>query len=184
VASPRKTTRSSAGDKTGSSRSLTVPVLIILAIAVVVAFAMTKRSSKQPATPAPSATPSAPPYQSPPPFKPPQTYTPSPKVQTAPPPASAQPPAASAPQSMNTRAIPAEFLKAFQEYATKSGGKAMALAVDSNGRYAYASISGMSTQSDASAEALSDCTRFKTQSGIQENCKLYAVGDKVVWFDN
>ena len=82
---------------------------------------------------------------------------------------------------MQTRTLPADFLKAFQEYAAKSGNKAMALALDADGRSAFVGVAGYTTQSEANEEALSECTRFKPQNGVQENCRLYAVGDKVVW---
>lgn len=162
--SPVKTTGTPDQDKAGRSRRLAVPLLIIIATVLVVAFATTERSSKELATPDLSATPTSPTSRSPPTYKAPQ--------------ASAPP---SSPQSVQPPALPAEFLKAFQEYAAKSGNKAMALALDSDGRSAYVGVSGSATQSEANEEALSECTRFKAQSGVQENCRLYAVGDKVVW---
>lgn len=176
VVPPRKTTESGDRDKASGSRKIAVPVLIVIAIAVVVAFAMTERASKEPVTPGAKAT--SPTPQSP---KPPQTYPPPPKVQTPPPKAATPPPQAPTLPSVDTRAIPAEFLKKFQEYATKSGGKAIALALDSDGRWAYGSVSGFAKQPDASEEALSDCARFKAEARIRENCRLFAVGDKLVW---
>jgi len=98
----------------------------------------------------------------------------SPKVRAPSPPSAA-------PEDVQARKIPPEFLKAFEDYATKSGGKAMALALDSNGKSAYVSISGYPTQSQASEEAMSECARHRIEASVQESCKLYAVGDKVVW---
>src|SRR5687767_6913400 len=65
VVRPRKTTGSSDRDKAGSSRRLAVPVLIVIAIGVLIAFAATKRSTNEPVTPSPSAAPGSPAYQSP-----------------------------------------------------------------------------------------------------------------------
>lgn len=163
---PRKTTGSSDPDKARSSRRLAVPFLIVIAIALVVAFALTRRPAKEPVTPSPSATPASPTQRSPSTQKTPQADT---------------PPLAAAPQSTPTRTLPAEFLKAFQEYAAKSASKAIALALDNDGRSAHVSVFGYSTQSEANEAALSECTRFKVQSGVQENCRLYAAGDEVVW---
>ena len=77
--------------------------------------------------------------------------------------------------------MPPEFLKAVQEYNTKPGYKAIALALDSDGKWAYGSISGWAAQPGANDEALAECARFALKSGARSACKLFAVGDKVVW---
>jgi len=77
--------------------------------------------------------------------------------------------------------LPAEFLQLFQTYKAKPAPKAIALALDPGGRWAYGSIAGYSTQAEANDEALSECARSKAPSDIKEKCRLYAVGDKVVW---
>ena len=95
--------------------------------------------------------------------------------------AQAPPPAAAAPQPVQKPAWPADFLQAFQEYAGKPGSKAMAMALDGGGRMAWIGVFERATQSEANDEALSQCMRHKTQSAVQENCRLYAVGDEIVW---
>ena len=144
-----------------------VPLLVIVAIGATIAFFMTERAPEETKAPQP-----APKSSKPPPFQPP-TATPAPKAQT---PAQSAPPPETQPP-----AIPAEFLKAYKDYAARSGNKAIALALDTDGRFAYAAIAGPATQKEASDEAISDCTRFRTQSGIKASCRLYAIGDKVVW---
>ena len=168
VVQPQKATVSSEPDKATGFRRVAVPLLIVIAVALIVVFAMIDHSSKEVAAPPPSAAPTRAPPQA----------TPSPKGRTSPSQADTQAP----PGSMaKATPIPAPFLKAFDDYATKSGGKAMALALDSNGKSAYVSITGYATQDQAVEEAMSECTRHKIQAGVQENCRLYAVGDKVVW---
>ena len=135
-------------------------VLAVVAIAVVVAFARTERSPEAPVTPPPAAAPPATPERVP---------------------AQAPPPAAAAPQPAQKPAWPADFLEAFQEYAGKPGSKAMAMALDGAGRMAWIGVFERATQSEANDEALSQCMRHKAQSAVQENCRLYAVGDEIVW---
>ena len=77
--------------------------------------------------------------------------------------------------------MPAEFMQAFLEYARKPGSKAIALALDKDGKSAFGSVARHATQKEANEDALSECTRFKTQAGIQASCRLYAVGDQVTW---
>jgi hypothetical protein len=155
---------SSARDEAGARR-VVVPVLIIIAIGLMVTVLTTEHASQELATPEPSATPTP---------KAAQTYAPSPRVGAA-------PSSASTAQSTPARTLPDQFLKAFQEYAAKSGKKAMALALDSDGRSAYVGAYGYATQPAANEEALSECMRLRVQSGVQQNCRMYAVGDEVVW---
>ena len=173
---PRAPTGSAVQVKRAGPRRLVLRIVIIVTIGLVIAFAMSQRSSDEAVTPQPSDVPAPPAHQTLP--KPPQTSAPSTKVPTPPQPPTPAPPTL---QNVPAPAIPAEFVRAFKEYAARSGSKAIALALDSNGRFAYGSIAGYSTQAEASEEALSECTRFRAQAGIQENCRLYAAGDKVVW---
>ena len=77
--------------------------------------------------------------------------------------------------------LPAEFEQALERYAAKPGSKAIALALDANGRFAYGIIAAHSTQADANAEALEECARYRSQSSIGGACRLYAAGEKIVW---
>jgi hypothetical protein len=84
-------------------------------------------------------------------------------------------------QSRPARTIPPEFLQAFQDYGKLAGSKAIALALDDQGRWAYGIIARHATQPEANQEALLECAGFKAQSDVQENCRLYAAGDRVIW---
>ena len=169
---PGKTPGGGDLEKPRGIRRIVVPVLIIIATALAARLVMTERAPEELTSPSRPAKPTPPTYQTAPAPKPPQT--PAAKVQTP-------PSKADAPQIVQPPAMPAEFLQVFQTYTAKTAPKALALALDSKGRWAYGSIAGYSTQSEANAEALSECARFKAQSDIQEKCRLYAVADKVVW---
>jgi hypothetical protein len=171
---PGKTPGSGELEKPRGFRRVVVPVLIIIAVGLTVRLVMTERGPEELTSPSRPAKPTPPTYPTTPAPKPPQTSTPPAKVQTP-------PSQADAPQTLQPPAIPAEFLQVFQTYSGKTAPKALALALDSKGRWAYGSIAGYSTQSGANEEALSECARFKAQSDIQEKCRLYAVADKVVW---
>jgi hypothetical protein len=97
-----------------------------------------------------------------------------------PPVAMPTPPQTPAP-GVEARVLPPDFLKAVQQYNTKAGFKAMALALDPDGKWAYGTITGGATQAGANEEAQAECEKFKMQSGAQSTCRLFAVGDKVVW---
>lgn len=164
------------------SRSLTVPVLIVGAIVIGTIFFMADRSSKEVVTTKPGK-PVAPGQKAAPARQPPPT-TAAPALRSPAPPApqvNAPPSPPSSSAGGHRRAIPAEFRTALLEYASKSGGKAIALALDADGRWAYGSVSGFASHEEAIKEVLADCARYKATAGIQENCKLYAIGDKIVW---
>lgn len=158
-------------DKAGRSRRGVVLALIVIAVAIGVVVVVSQDSSPPPvtseATPAPA---------------PPEIQT-APESPSKPPlPATRSQPQGSAPHSVDARPIPAEFLKRYEEYAARpSGGKAIALALDADGGWAYGTVSGVAAQSDADEEALSECARYQKETGVQENCRLFASGDKRVW---
>lgn len=92
------------------------------------------------------------------------------------------PPRPAAPvESTAPPAIPADFLKAFEAYQKQAGAKAIALALDSAGRWAFGNVAGFAAQSTANQEALAECAKFAPQSGVQASCRLYASGNSVVW---
>ena len=74
-----------------------------------------------------------------------------------------------------------KFLRDYQEYVTKTEKKALALAVSSNGKSIWASSFDDTTQEQAIDEALSTCRKVVSQYRIYADCKLYAIGDEVVW---
>ena len=164
VARPRKKAVSSARKKPAAFPGVGVWLLAFIAIAAVIAFATTRRAAEAPVKPPPAAAPKA---------RMPATPQASP--------AESPPPAAAAPQPAQKRPWPADFLNAFQEYAGKPGSKAMAMALDADGKMAYIGVFERATQAEANEAALAECMRFRAQSAVQENCRLYAVGDEVVW---
>jgi len=176
-AAPRPKKQPPPSDKPSGSRKTFVALLAAIGVAGVVALMLREEEPKEPitspSTPVKRAAPPEPTAAAP---TAPQPYPPP--VQTAPPPGSSP---AQAPKLESVRAMPPEFLKAVQDYNTKPGYKAIALALDSDGKWAYGSIAGFATQPGANAEALSECARFKSKSGAQSDCKLFAIGDKVVW---
>jgi len=154
-------------------------VLFLLVIALVAGYLMTRHAANEPAPSPPTAASKPPAYAGAPPSAPPPASTPSRDAGTPP-----QPPALPSSDPAPTAqapALPPEFLPVFQAYTAKAAPKALAVAVNSKGQWAYASIGNHATQADANEEALAHCARLKAQSDIQESCRLYAVGDKVVW---
>ena len=145
-------------------------VLIAIAIVAGAAFVMLDQEPTDPA-PAGPAKPKPPPASQGAPVQ-----KPAPSAQSPASPATPVPE-----QGAAAPTIPPEFLKAFKDYAARPASKAIALALDRNGRWSFGVIANHATQADADAEALAECTKNKAQSGIQENCRLYARGDKVVW---
>lgn len=166
-----------ASAKPSGSRKTFVMLLGAIAVAAVIAFALKDDPPQEPEPPkSASVKGAAPPAQAPTPPKAAQPYPPP--VQTA-------PLAGSAPAEPSklerVRAMPPEFLKAVQGYNTKPGYKSIALALDIDGKWAYGSIAGAGTQPGANDGALAECARFALKSGARSACKLFAVGDKVVW---
>lgn len=173
----RKAVGSSDLIEAAPSRSLAVPLVIVAVVGVAALYAMTDRP-KEAVTVAPPAKTAPPVYQSAPAAKAQHPNVPPPKPKPVAPPveAAAPPPSSSSPPIMS-----AEFMQAFLDYAKKPGSKAMAVAVDLNGKSAFGSVARHASQKEANEDALSECARLKTQAGIQASCRLYAVGDQVTW---
>lgn len=127
--------------------------------------------------------------------QPPQTDTTQPATTTASPeqsaarapreekpaPSLAQATAASEPKAP---VVPAEFLKIFEDYKARPGEKAIALALD-GGRFSYSVTEGKSdgkaSQSEVNEAALAVCEKQRAEGKLNAPCRLYAIGDKVVW---
>ena len=152
-------------------RSIVVPALAVGAAALAVALVASEPATEATA-PRSNASPAV--VQTPPPIKPVQPRAALPQP-------AAVPPHPAAIQHAKTLAVPVDFLQPYHAYATLPGNKAIALALDRNGRWAHGKVAGFSVQPEASEEALVECAKFRAQAGIQENCRLFAVGDKVVW---
>lgn len=168
----RKAKKAPESAKASGPRKLGLPVLIIAAIIVAAVFFMARQSSKEVAPPPKAKKPPASAPKKAPASKPSQPY---------PPPVAMPTPPQTPPQDVQARVLPPDFLKAVQQYNTKAGYKAMALALDTDGKWAYGTITGWGTQAGANAESLAECEKFKIQSKAQATCRLFAVGDKVVW---
>lgn len=85
------------------------------------------------------------------------------------------------PVTDTTLPLPAGFLKAYPEYLAKAEKKAIALAHDRDGRYAWGYGYNYSTQELADARALSECRSRMTEYKVENDCKLYAIGNRVIW---
>lgn len=152
-------------------RKVGFPVLIAGAIILAVVFFMARESSNEVAPP-PQAKKKAAAPKTAPKSKAAQPYPPPVSMPTTP-----QAPA----PGVEARVLPPDFLKAVQQYNTKAGFKAMALALDPDGKWAYGTITGWATQAGANEEAVAECEKFKIESKAQSTCRLFAVGDRVVW---
>jgi hypothetical protein len=70
------------------------------------------------------------------------------------------------------------FEEALDVYRLSSGKKALALAVDENGKKAFAALYGSWSQKSADRKALDGCNRNAARRGIQAQCYLFATGDE------
>ena len=155
-------------------KSRTAPLMIVIGMVLIVAYFMSRQSEtprpapatqpSQHAAPAQKASPSAAPAQ--------QAKAPPPRVDS---------PTAPAQPAVQPVLLPPEFLQVFKDYQGRPEHKAMALAMDAKGRFAHGVAARASTQAEANQEALAECARFTGQGGLQAPCRLYAVGDQVVW---
>ena len=150
--------------------------VIVFAAAV---YVVTVRTDRDAVPPPPAAkTAQAPPIAT-------GTAVPAPaKVQAPPPkPAAAppKPPPAPPPAPPRSPAIPDAFLKELQEYKERPNSKALALAVDASGGWAFGAVAGLPRAKAANDEAMFDCERFREQASVQSPCRLFATDDKIVW---
>jgi len=70
------------------------------------------------------------------------------------------------------------FEEALDVYRLSSGKKALALAVDENGKKAFAALYGSWSQKSADRKALDGCNRNAARRSIQAQCYLFATGDE------
>ncbi len=82
--------------------------------------------------------------------------------------------------SQNQTLLPA-FTRFFEEYSGKTDKKALALAHDSNRREAWGYGFGYSSQAQANDRALLECRNRLAEYRVNADCKLYAIGNDVVW---
>ncbi len=82
--------------------------------------------------------------------------------------------------TQNQSLLPA-FMAFFQEYSSKTDKKALALAHDSNRREAWGYGFGYSSQTQANDRALLECRNRLAEYRVNADCKLYAIGNDIVW---
>ena len=73
------------------------------------------------------------------------------------------------------------FVDSLNEYSEYQEYKALSLAVGSKGKYAYGYSNGQPNQKKAIDRALHECQKRLTIYKVDSDCKLYAIGNKVVW---
>ncbi|MCX7066127.1 MAG: hypothetical protein NTW85_00260 [Methylococcales bacterium] len=84
------------------------------------------------------------------------------------------------PCSQNQTLLPA-FTRFFEEYSAKTDKKALALAHDHNKKEAWGYGFGYSSQAQANDRALLECRNRLAEYRVNADCKLYAIGNDVVW---
>jgi hypothetical protein len=79
--------------------------------------------------------------------------------------------------------IPSKFITVFNtSYLSKSGEKAIALAMDDDHAHgAWGFSTNQSSQDRASERALSTCQENVAKYKVKNDCRLYAVGNLLVW---
>jgi len=70
------------------------------------------------------------------------------------------------------------FEETLDVYLQSKGKKALAVAVDENGKKAFAVLYGSLTQASANEKALVACSEKAEKSGVRATCYLFATGDE------
>jgi hypothetical protein len=70
------------------------------------------------------------------------------------------------------------FEETLDVYRHSKGEKALAVAVDENGKKAFAVLYGHWSQTSANEKALVGCSENAEKSGVQATCYLFATGDE------
>ena len=73
------------------------------------------------------------------------------------------------------------FGRLFERYLSLAPHKAIALARDSGGRSAWGHAFGYSTRVGGVERAMNECVDSSVRQRVRSQCRLYAVGDEVVW---
>ncbi len=69
----------------------------------------------------------------------------------------------------------------FELYRTQPGDKALAIARDEAGRWAYGTSRDADDADSARLLALEQCRRYARQFGVTAECEIFADGDVIVW---
>jgi hypothetical protein len=83
--------------------------------------------------------------------------------------------------SSPSQSLPDSFIAVFNDYSARAEKKAIALALDSDGRSTWAYGFGYSSQDQANDGALSACRNELSKTPVNADCRLYAIGESVVW---
>lgn len=67
-----------------------------------------------------------------------------------------------------------------EKYKGLAHHKAMAIAMDDEGRYAYWYVHGQPFLKRAETVAMKKCNKAAKELGVKANCKLYASGNKIL----
>ena len=67
------------------------------------------------------------------------------------------------------------------QYAALAPMRALAIAGDPDRLWVGAAAGGAEAQHDASDRALEECRRRRAERRMQAPCRLYAVGDEILW---
>ena len=71
-----------------------------------------------------------------------------------------------------------EVLRRYRDYEPR---KALALAMDQNGRWAYGASEALLTAGSAEKKALDQCRKTAAAVGVAAECRIYASGDQIAW---
>jgi hypothetical protein len=170
----RKPLPAQAQTPAAAPRRFVAPVLVAVAIGAAITYVLSEPPAVPVTPPVAAVRKPAPPAHAPRPAVSPKAAAPAAKAAVP----NGEPPA---PPRVQIPAVPTAFLVPFQAYTTLPGNKAIALALDKDGRFAHATVARHPVQAEANEEALSDCGRHRAEAAIQQSCRLFAVGDKIVW---
>lgn len=75
----------------------------------------------------------------------------------------------------------AGFQELLDRYARKPERRALAIAADIDGRWAFGDSQNFASQAEANDAAMAYCIKYRNQLGLHEPCQLYAIGNEVIW---
>lgn len=71
--------------------------------------------------------------------------------------------------------------KLWKQFSALAGERALALSGDPERVWIGAAVGGQASREDAEQAALEACRRRRIAGRLQTPCRLYAVGDEIVW---
>jgi hypothetical protein len=69
----------------------------------------------------------------------------------------------------------------FDAYRALAGPKALALGLDANGKWLYWFFAAEPGEDVAAERAVAECRRQRARFPVDADCRLYALGDRIVW---